>query len=254
MTSVKFVKYHGAGNDFILIEDYEGLLFSKVAPIIPKLCHRGLGIGADGILLLQPSQIADVKMRIFNSDGSEAAMCGNGLRCTIHHLNKECTVETKAGLCKGSISGSNIYASLPKSEILQSGIDLDGKLEGTLIDTGVLHLVVITNDLTKPDLMEQGKKWRSIYNANVSFAKIEPSHIHMRTYEKGVENETLACGTGGGAVALAMHLKHKIPAPINVLFASNEFATYFIDDHCNIWMEGPSEVIFSGIYLHEGQS
>lgn len=250
MASINFVKYHGAGNDFILIQDIESSFLDNHAHLIPELCHRNTGIGADGVLLLQPSQCADIKMRIFNQDGSEASMCGNGLRCVVHYLNKTCQIETLAGVSHGRVLGSWIEASLPKAEVIAPKLILDSSWKASLVNTGVPHLVIFVDEIQGPDLMMMAPKLRRDFDANVTFARWNGNQIQIRTYERGVERETLACGSGGAAAFLAHHFEGQITSPMEIVFASKEIATYNIDLQGKIWMRGNAKVIFSGSYTY----
>ena len=225
-----FFKYEGAGNDFVLFEDYDESFPIKA---VRQICHRNFGVGGDGVLLLQKSKVADVKMRIFNQDGSEATMCGNGLRCVIHHLGKPCTVETASGLSEGELG----RATLPKAIIVKSPIPLEDNLIGHLVDTGTPHLVIFTKNPPHLDIIS---RYRS--HTNVNFAHITKEGIHVRTFEKGVDTETLSCGTGGAAVALlCKHLGNKI----KILFTSSSL-TFLFDSRGKLWMEGPTRQIFQG--------
>ena len=225
-----FFKYEAAGNDFVLFEDYEETF---PAEAVSSICHRRLGIGADGVLLVQNSSIADVKMRIFNEDGSEASMCGNGLRAILQHLKKPCTVETKGGLCFGEPG----RATLPRKEILERNIALSKGFIGHKVNTGTPHLVIFTEK--EPDL-ELTSCYRDQYNVNWA-TPISTEEIKVRTFEKGVATETLACGTGGAAVALLMEQK----SPIKIVFAGATLIFSF-DSKGNFWMEGPSTLVFHG--------
>ena len=235
-----FFKYQGTGNDFILFEDYEKS-FPVNSGLITKICNRNLGIGADGVLLLQKSNVADVKMRIFNQDGSEATMCGNGLRCVIRHLGKSCSIETKGGISLGEHGNALIKVTLPKREILQSPIALPNNLVGHLVNTGTPHLVIFTEDIHEEGIAPQ-LRYDSMFGnggVNVNLAKITQEGIHVRTFEKGVEHETLSCGSGGAAVAL-LHKK-----PVRIFFTSSVL-TFSFDSKERIWMEGPAEFVFQG--------
>ncbi len=226
--TVQFFKYEGAGNDFVLFEDYDE---SFPVEAVPQICNRNFGVGADGVLLLQKSSVADVKMRIFNQDGSEATMCGNGLRCVVKHLGKVCSVETAAGISEG-MPGK---VSLPRALIIKSNS------VGHFVDTGTPHLVIFTDDAPDFDLIS---RYRDKYNIN--FAKITSTGIRVRTFEKGVDTETLSCGTGGAAVAL---LCKKGVNKIKILFTSSEL-TFSFDSTGRMWMEGPSRLVFQGnLYL-----
>lgn len=246
--SSQFYKYQGTGNDFILFEDYEGS-FPTGSLLISRICNRNLGIGADGLLLLQKSEIADTKMRIFNQDGTEATMCGNGLRCVIRHLGKSCTIETKGGISLCEHGTPLIKVTLPKNEIVQSQIALPNNLSGHLINTGTPHLVIFTEDINNQGIAPE-LRYHPMFEkggVNVNLAQIVPGGIRVRTFEKGVETETLSCGSGGAAVALIHnHVHNQIDKQdVRILFTSYEL-TFSFDTKDRIWMEGPAEFIFQG--------
>ena len=230
-----FWKVHGSGNDFILIEDYDESFPLKS---VPAICDRNLGIGADGVLLLQKSESADVKMRIFNQDGSEATMCGNGLRCVVRHLGKNCIIETKAGISHGDFSKNLIKVSLPKAKILSSST-LENNLKGHIVDTGTPHLVIFTEEVDNANLLLFASNYRSQNAINVNLAQIKQNGIQVRTFEKGVETETLSCGSGGAAVTLVYGKN----AEINFIGAK---LNYTFDDTGKLWMEGPAREVFQG--------
>ncbi len=236
----QFYKYQGTGNDFILFEDYDRS-FPIDSKLISHICNRNLGIGADGLLLLQKSKIADLKMRIFNQDGSEATMCGNGLRCVIRHLGKSCTIETKGGISLCEHGDSLIKVTLPKNEIVHSPIALPNNLSGHLVNTGTPHLVIFTEDVNNQGIAPE-LRYHPMFGpggVNVNLAQIVSSGIRVRTFEKGVETETLSCGSGGAAVALI----HK--QDVRILFTYYEL-TFSFDTKDRIWMEGPAELVFQG--------
>lgn len=255
MGSNKFYKYHGAGNDFVLIEDFSCELLSKpIAPFVRSICNRSTGVGADGLLLLQPSDIADVKMLIFNSDGNEANCCGNGLRSVVRHFNKSLSIETKAGISEGFLTPDLIRISLPKSETIKLSIPLTPFI-GHLVDTGVPHLVIFVDELYFNGFHETAAYLRNHEKfqpdgVNVTFAKKNPDSISIRTYERGVEGETLACGTGGAAATLVHNQIFPFQESIPILFPSKAVTTYFMVNG-TIWMEGPAELVFEGIYLSQ---
>ncbi len=232
-----FWKVHGSGNDFVLIEDYDET-FPINIQIISHICNRNFGIGADGVLLLQKSEIATLKMRIFNQDGSEAQMCGNGLRCVVRHLGKNCSIETKGGISLGEFSEGLIKVSLPKTEIIRSFM-LDHHLESHLVDTGTPHLVIFTDKIDDEDLTTFAINYRKNHTINVNLAQIRDTGIQVRTFEKGVETETLSCGSGGAAVALI----HGNNTQIHFKGAN---LNYSFDDTGRLWMEGPATQVFQG--------
>lgn len=206
-------KYHGAGNDFLLIEDFE-----KRFPCesVSQLCNRGEGIGADGLLLLQHSECADFRMRIFNSDGSEPTMCGNGLRCFVQFLvdlgyvQESYLIETGHGVLKVDRREGKILTHLGKPQRLfwkRSFLWEGVERIGYGVHTGTPHAVFLE---PISDFLAFAKQVREKEGANVNLVEIlGPRFLTLRTYEKGVEGETLACGTGAAAAAyVASQLYH----------------------------------------------
>lgn len=218
--SIDFCKYQAAGNDFILIDGLEGKLD------VPRLCDRHYGVGADGVILLENSSVADMKMRFFNPDGYEAGMCGNGLRCVVRHLGRACSVETKVGILQGKIVGANIAVTLP-SEIIDEH----------LVFTGTRHYVAFVQDFY--DFEKSAPILRHEHSANVNFAIVGPE-VHIRTYEMGVEGETLACGTGAAAVATLLNKN------TTIVHASGHKSFFSWDEENRLQMEGPAEFVFAG--------
>ncbi|MGB5792627.1 diaminopimelate epimerase [Poseidonibacter sp.] len=192
-----YTKYSASGNDFVIFHTFIEKDYSEDAK---KLCNRTEGIGADGLVALVPSKDADFKWLFYNSDGSDAAMCGNATRAVAHYaytnglaLNKMKFL-TGAGLIESEVDGNIVQTQMTKPIIIKEPFEQDG-FTWYLIDTGVPHLVTIVDDLEKYD-HDLCSKMRYEHNANVNFAKIEDKIIKVRTYERGVEGETLACGTG----------------------------------------------------------
>lgn len=245
---MRFVKYESSGNDFILIEDNA---FVPAKTQIERLCSRKFGIGADGVLLLGPSKTCDFKMRIFNADGREAAMCGNGICAIITHLQQDCTIETRGGTVAGtynnSIENCIIKATLPKTEILRTEIALPSGLTGYLLDTGTPHLVIFTNDISTidEDLGYQLRKHGNLPETNVNFAQHVNNKLLVRTFEKGVPEETLACGTGGAAVYLMHSTLANCQKPKIIQFKSQEKKEYSLTGG-KLWMEGTAQRVFEG--------
>ena len=229
MDKLKFTKMHGNGNDFVLIDEYHGLKISEneKSKIVRAICHRHFGIGADGVLFVQQSKLADVKFRYFNKDGSEAEMCGNGIRCFSRYVVEEgyvkstmFNVETLAGILEIEVTRDEnwwvkVDMGKPKfgkeqipSEIEVWGCEFDfrdKKYTMFAVNTGVPHVVIFVDSL-EFDIIPIARKIRysEIFpeGVNVNFAKIEGrDKIRVRTYERGVESETLSCGTGSVAVA-----------------------------------------------------
>lgn len=250
---IKFFKYHGAGNDFILIEDFNQMFSISMKKKIPMLCDRHFGIGADGVVLLQTSRIAAAKMRIYNSDGGEATMCGNGLRCAIKHFQKSrVCIETNEGISLGENLSDQVAATLPRAEEILSPLALNCGRVGHLMNTGVLHLIVIVDDINIPEFENQARELRyhkmfSPEGVNVSYISRNDDNIFVRTYERGVEAETLACGTACAASVMVIRkYDKKKKSKYKVYPKSGNSLQFTFDNQDRIWMEGPAEKIFQG--------
>lgn len=201
----EFSKYEGAGNDFILTQDFDQ---SFPLELVAKYCHRTSGIGADGLILLQPSTVADFRMRIFNSDGTEANMCGNGLRCLaqyladLGHLEPLYRIETGNGVLTVKRDREKIFTYLGPAKLLfwERRFPWQKKeYVGYGVDVGVPHLIFFE---PVEDFLKIAKKLRMEENSNVSLAQvIGKNELSLSTYERGVEAVTLACGTGAAAAA-----------------------------------------------------
>ena len=206
-----FYKYQGTGNDFVLI-DNRGSIFKKNTTIIEQLCDRRFGIGADGLILLENDKNADFRMVYYNSDGNESSMCGNGGRCIVAFAKKLGIIENETNFI--ATDGPH-YATISENGIVSLQMkDVDAvKKEGkyVFLDTGSPHHVELVDDLKIFDVKNEGSKIRysELYGktgSNVNFVKEEKDGVFsIRTYERGVEDETLSCGTGATAVALAMN-------------------------------------------------
>ncbi|MCM8781104.1 MAG: diaminopimelate epimerase [Candidatus Omnitrophica bacterium] len=267
MRRIDFVKTVASGNDFVLIR--HSSVLSKINPqsLAKILCNRKFGIGADGLLLLGDSKKADVRMRIFNPDGSEAQMCGNGARCVAFYLahrtkgKGKFSMETKAGIIKSEVFKDNvkIKLTLPVDIRLKQPLKIAGRiLKINFIDTGVPHTVVFVEGLDKIDVLGLGRFIRyhrrfSPQGTNVDFVEpLDNSVISIRTYERGVEDETLACGTGAVASALifAVSWPRSSSSKIEVLTKSNEkLKVYFKRDKDrfeDVWLEGKARIVFEG--------
>jgi len=195
---MKVTKYSANGNDFILYHSGEKKDRSEEAK---KLCHRQNGVGADGLVVLMPHPQYDFEWDFYNSDGSYASMCGNASRAAAHYahekgISKENISEflTGAGVIKATINGMYIVSQMTDPNIIDENIE-EFDQKWWLIDTGVPHLICLRDNIDDFDLA-QARELREKYNANVNIARIDGSDIYVRTYERGVEDETLACGTG----------------------------------------------------------
>lgn len=214
-----FFKYQGTGNDFIII-DNRNLVFPKSnLQLIQKLCNRRFGIGADGLILLENETGVDFKMVYYNSDGNQSSMCGNGGRCLVafaKHLNiisSEATFIAADGLHHASVL-QNGTVSLQMKDVKKVNVQPDY----TFLDTGSPHHVEIVDNLESVNVKELGSaiRYSNLYGAagsNINFVtQIAPNHFAIRTYERGVEDETLSCGTGATATAIAMYVNNRADA------------------------------------------
>lgn len=210
---LRFAKYEGAGNDFIIV-DARAFEFDPSKELVAALCDRHFGIGADGLMSLELSSKADFKMRYYNSDGREASMCGNGGRCIslfAHHLG--ISGKTKRFIGADGIHEATIVKSDELSglvELSMSDVEYIEKFDDHFqLDTGSPHYVMFVDDVRSIDVVGLGQKLRDSIagGTNVNFVQITgPDSIKIRTYERGVENETLACGTGATASAIVTAL------------------------------------------------
>ena len=272
MKILEFTKMEGSGNDFILLKPLAGLPVSQLKKIVPRLCDRKYGIGADGVLVLVRSKKADLCIRIFNADGSEPQMCGNGARCAAFYYSKKTKlktfdIQTKAGLLSALVTGDRVKIKMTDPCDLKLGMKVYTFRKGYALDyvnTGVPHAVIEVNDLKKIPVKEIGRQIRhhrlfAPAGTNVDFIRvIDREHISVRTYERGVEDETLACGTGSVASAIIAVLNHQAPALEKNASAHKVFVTtqsgevlgvYFKLSKYNVndvWLEGNAKIVFKG--------
>ncbi len=262
LMTLEFFKYHGAGNDFILIDNRK-LVFVPEKRTIELLCNRHFGIGADGLILLENHPESDFRMRYYNSDGAEATMCGNGGRCIVSFARFRGLIGNKTSF--SAIDGSH------NAEVLTSGGNTDvvklkmndvGMIEksedGFFVDTGSPHQVRFVKDIVSLDVVAEGrairyqKNW-SADGVNVNFVELRNGRLYSRTYERGVENETLACGTGAVAMALVTHqigIAKSSFVEINAIGGMLKVHFETIENqYRNIWLEGPATRVFNG-FIH----
>jgi diaminopimelate epimerase len=256
MSKLSFVKYQGAGNDFIIIDDRVPFFPTDDTHLIQKLCHRRFGIGADGIILLQTDAKADFRMRILNSDGSEAESCGNGLRCLarfIADIRGESITSYKIWMhdqiVEAFVEKEKISIALNDPRNLTLHIQQDVHF----VDTGVPHAVVFVPDVQKIDLNREGRALRfhpcfGPRGSNVNFASLQSDgSISVRTFERGVEGETLACGTGAAAVGTIAAQLYNCPSPIRTHFPGGDLEISFSDE--GLKLAGPAVRVFEGSFL-----
>lgn len=211
----QFAKYHGSENDFLVFDDRKETFPVFDEAYIQFLCKRNTGVGADGLLLLQSSEKADFRMRIFNSDGSEAAMCGNGLRCLVDFAHRQgiahSSIEVGNRIAACQWNEDSITTDLGPYEWIHPLLSIP-PLDVHVVDTGVPHAVIFVENhdqfpLLAPQIRSHfllGEK-----GANINFAAFKEGKFYVRTFERGIEAETRSCGSGAAAVAIAAKLKYK---------------------------------------------
>ncbi|WP_226895557.1 diaminopimelate epimerase [Luteolibacter marinus] len=262
-----FYKMNGAGNDFVVIDNRD-LSISLDKDQIEALCDRHRGVGADGLLAVEPAENgADFKFRYYNADGGEAEMCGNGARCfgrftaaLMDESPDRVTFETIAGTLAAELVDENIRIAMsePKDLALETGAAVPG-LDATLrfVNTGVPHVVAFVDDLAGTEVVKHGAAIRyheafAPAGTNANFATVlEPGHIAIRTYERGVEDETLACGTGMVACALMHHLLTGAPSPIKVDVKGGDTLEIGFEktgdaSFNKVTLTGPADFVFEG--------
>ena len=254
---ITFVKYHGTGNDFILIDDRYSLQ-SLSSEVIRKLCDRHFGIGADGLIQLRNKDGFDFEMLYYNSDGLKGSMCGNGGRCITAFAHSLGIIKEKAifsafdGTHEAKIISGNPYiVSLHMNDVTE----IEDNSEFIYLDTGSPHVVIYVEDVKAIDVIGPGREIR--YNkrfkeagTNVNFVQEVNGDIYVRTYERGVEDETLSCGTGVTAAVIASSFSERnISSGCNVFTPGGKLKVYFEIEgnrYSKIWLEGKAEKVFNG--------
>jgi diaminopimelate epimerase len=264
---INFTKSVATGNDFIIVDNRKLLLGRDPAEIAKKLCDRFYGVGADGLLLMEKSSLADFKMRIFNPDGSEAEMCGNGSRCAALYAHAKkiapanMKIEAMAGILNANVQGENVRVKLTDPKDIQWNLCLmihECPYKVSLANTGVPHVIHFVDDLEAVEVKKLGPKMRyheefSPGGANVDFVKITDKNknkIAIRTYERGVEDETLACGTGAVASAIISAEAEKLVSPVTVQTRGGEVLKVYFDliegNFRNVYLEGKARLVYEG--------
>jgi diaminopimelate epimerase len=259
---IVFHKFHGTGNDFVIIDD-RNRSFPVDSTLIRQMCNRHFGVGADGLIIFREKEGVDFEMIYYNSDGNESTMCGNGGRCAVAFAD----FLSLPGLKKrfSAIDGIHL-AEIKKRQARQWQVKLkmsdvhDIKLaqEGYLLDTGSPHLAIFTSDIKLLDVNEKGRRIRysgrfKKEGINVNFVERLNDELFVRTYERGVESETLSCGTGVTASALAWARKQKLPeGTITVRTRGGCLKVSFFSSETgyeDVWLEGPAAHVFEGILI-----
>jgi diaminopimelate epimerase len=255
---LEFYKYQGTGNDFVMIDNRSEFFPKANVQLVKSLCDRRFGIGADGLILLENDEATDFRMVYYNSDGNLSSMCGNGGRCLVafaKYLNvikDNCTFIATDGLHHASVANDGIV-SLQMIDVTK----IKKENDYTFMNTGSPHHVQMVEDLERYNVKENGAALRygSLYGkagSNINFVKkINEDTFSLRTYERGVEDETLACGTGATAVAIAMNVTGQTKATsINLNVEGGKLAVSFDkkgDEFTNVFLIGPAEFVFKGV-------
>lgn len=253
---IVFNKYQGAGNDFIIIDNRNNIFSQENSELIEKLCNRRFGIGADGLILICSSSQYDFEMKYFNSDGKESTMCGNGGRCSADFsiragiAGKNHTFKAIDGVHMAISEGGII--KLQMNDVKGSKL-IDGNF---FINTGSPHYVLFKEDIDNIEVNSEGKRirWSDSFKpggTNVNFVEIEENGIYVRTFERGVEEETLSCGTGVTASAIASVLSGQIDTKtVSVRTKGGYLSVSFNisgETVTDVWLSGPATFVFEGI-------
>ncbi|MEO7979073.1 diaminopimelate epimerase [Flavobacterium sp.] len=254
---IEFYKYQGTGNDFVMIDNRLDFFQKEDIKLIERLCDRRFGIGADGLILLENDSDTDFRMVYYNSDGNQSSMCGNGGRCLVAFANQLGIIKNNTifmatdGLHHASVGNDAIISlqMIDVNEVIKKGTY-------TFLNTGSPHHVQIVDDLERYNVKENGAaiRYGELYGekgSNINFVKkIDDDEFSLRTYERGVEDETLACGTGATAVAIAMNATgHTDKTSINLNVEGGKLVVSFDksgDNFTNVFLRGPAKFVFKG--------
>lgn len=255
----------GAGNHFVLLDVRKKRPRFKPSLLVRALCAHGHSVGADGALFVGKSSVADFRLVYYNSDGNEAAMCGNGARCAARYAfdtklaGATMLIEAGSGLVRARVDGDSVELDMGRPRDLRIDLVLKtstGTLKGDFVDTGVPHFVIVPRSWEKLDVQRLGREVRfhrafHPEGTNVNFVRtLSRSSVRVRTYERGVEAETLACGTGAVAVAVCLTARNLLRPPVKVHTAGGEVLEVRFDRTCiplrKAILRGPAEVVYEG--------
>ncbi len=269
MTHIEFVKMVASGNNFIVIDNRREIIHGlKLHAFAREICDRNYGVGADGLIVIEPSKKADFRMRIINPDGSEAEMCGNGARC-VALFAKENKVtgrkmgfETLAGIIEAEVSGDIVRLKMPDPTDLRREVSLvieNEDYKAHFVNTGVPHTIIYVENLETWDVRRLGGEIRhhrtfAPKGTNVDFVQVQKGNLRrVRTYERGVEDETLACGTGVVASGIISAALKDFKSPVICLTkGGDKLRVYFKksgDDFTDVYLEGGAKTVFCGRYI-----
>jgi diaminopimelate epimerase len=253
---MQFYKYQGTGNDFIMVDDRPAT-FALTQAQIENLCHRRFGIGADGLILLQNAPGYDFRMVYYNADGSQGTMCGNGGRCAVrfaHDLSviaDSTTFIAVDGPHTASVCDENVYLQMKNVDAVEQHPDHD------YANTGSPHYITYTQNIENEDVYTKGQairyapEWQAKGGTNVNFVQIQGENtIGVRTYERGVEDETYSCGTGVTAAALSASAKHHMQSPIHINTLGGKLEVSFQANadgsFTDVYLMGPATKVYQG--------
>jgi diaminopimelate epimerase len=268
---ISFWKMSGSGNDFIIIDNRDlSLQVGDLPAFARRICARKISVGADGLFLIEPSASVDFKWQFFNSDGSAGEMCGNGSRCVARYAflrgiaGQKMSFETLAGIITAEVHGDRVKSRLtdPSPLKIDQKILLDGReIVLDCIDTGVPHAICFVDDPDACDVFDRGRKIRRHESfqprgTNANFARVIDRHkMRVRTYERGVEDETLACGTGVVASVLAAAGRNLVETPVDVTVQSGEILRVYFSGRDGrfeeIYLEGKVKIVYQGMLFEE---
>jgi len=265
MEPIPFYKMNGCGNDFILIDNRTAMISSDPGAMARLVCRRKLSVGADGLIMIEAADDFDFRWQFFNADGSRAEMCGNGARCAARYAHElgiagpKMTFLTDAGPIEAQIKDDRVKIKMTPPTDCRMAVDLDlkgGRRTVSSINTGVPHVVMEMEHLAATDVVAMGREIRhharfAPAGTNVNFVQAEgEGRLRVRTYERGVEDETLACGTGCVAAALLTTLRRHWPSPIPVTTRSGGVLTIHFktegDRFRDVFLEGDARIVYTG--------
>lgn len=267
---IPFSKINGSGNDFLIVDNRDRIMRGVDLPsFVRKVCDRSRSIGADGMIFVERSRRADFRWNFFNADGSPAEMCGNGGRCVARYVlergiaPRKMVFETLAGAIRAEVTGRRVKLQMtrPRGLALDKTLALDGRrIDFSFLNTGVPHVVLFLPDLEGIDLVGTGRAIRyheafAPRGTNVNFARVKAGEIWVRTYERGVEGETLACGTGAVAAGILAALRGLAKPPVSVRTRGGEALTIHFDpardDLGEVFLEGDTAWSCDGVINEE---
>lgn len=264
MENIDFYKMSGSGNDFIIIDNRKRIVDEAgLMNFVANVCRRKMSVGADGLILIESADAVDFKWRFFNSDGSVAEMCGNGARCAARFAyikgiaGTEMSFETEAGIIHAKVAKDQVKIKMPDPTDLKTDYALElenSTLSVSSVNTGVPHVVVEVDNIDDIEVVKLGREIRfhDVFDpagTNVNFVCLQNDDIvAIRTYERGVEDETLACGTGAIACAIVISYKKKIKSPVKVMTRSGGYLYIYYKvkqgRFYDIFLEGDARIIY----------